>query len=199
MLPSDAPFPRHVPRAYLAPGTPEYAWRTLEHIKRLSMAAEFSLRDLDTAIAEAREARINEQWPPDPSARFATVEELVEHAVGEKVAVIRERKRLEGHGGDRRSEGLQADIVSLKGGNQREYLLARLERDGQTDLLARIERGDLSAHRAAIEAGYVKPTMTVPADPVAMARALRRRLTPAQITELMAALGEPADPGTTPA
>ena len=87
----------------------------------------------------------------------------------------------------------------MKGGNQREYILARLERDGQTDLLARIERGDLSAHRAAIEAGYVKPTMTVPADPVAMARALRRRLTPAQITELMAALGEPADPGTTPA
>ena len=84
-------------------------------------------------------------------------------------------KRLEVHGGDRKSEGFQRSIGTLKRGNTRDYAIARLERDGQTDLLGRVERGELSPHRAAIAAGYVKPTMTVPLDPVAMARAIRLR------------------------
>jgi len=41
-------------------------------------------------------------------------------------------------------------------GNSREYLLQRLERDGFTELVEAIERGELSTYAAAVEVGYRK-------------------------------------------
>ena len=61
---------------------------------------------------------------------------------------------LRSHGGDRRSED-QADNISLKSehGTGRDYTIARLRRD-RPDLAERVEAGELSAHAAAIEAGF---------------------------------------------
>ena len=39
-------------------------------------------------------------------------------------------------------------------GNSRDYFIARLTRDGRTDLLERIQRGELSARAAGREAGF---------------------------------------------
>jgi hypothetical protein len=47
----------------------------------------------------------------------------------------------------------------------RAYALARLTRDHPA-LAQRVQAGELSAHRAAIEAGFRHPTLTVPADDV---------------------------------
>jgi hypothetical protein len=46
--------------------------------------------------------------------------------------------------------------VKFSGGNQRVYILARLERDGHTGLLAKIEGKEISAKEAARQAGYIK-------------------------------------------
>jgi hypothetical protein len=63
-----------------------------------------------------------------------------------------------------------------KRGTTAEYTLARLQRD-RPDLTARVAAGEMSAHAAAIEAGFRQRTITVPLGrPDAVADALRRRL-----------------------
>lgn len=72
----------------------------------------------------------------------------------------RERIKL-GHGGDRRSERakvVQADNVSLKHGNSRDYLISRLEDGEHVGLVARVRAGTMSARAAAIEAGIITPS-----------------------------------------
>jgi hypothetical protein len=74
-------------------------------------------------------------------------------------------------------------------GNARDQALRRLRRQ-RPDLHARVLAGELSAHRAAIEAGFRQPTISVPVDSVEHAiEALLRRFTP---EELLRALGEVA-------
>jgi hypothetical protein len=70
----------------------------------------------------------------------------------------------------------QADSVTLARGNDPNYILARLDRDGHTELAARVRAGDLGAHAAAGAAGFHKKAFSVPADIEGMARVLRKRL-----------------------
>lgn len=53
--------------------------------------------------------------------------------------------------------------ISQKGGSDPSYLLARLKRD-RPDLAAKVVAGELSAHAAAVEAGFRKRYLQVPAD-----------------------------------
>ena len=84
------------------------------------------------------------------------------------------------HGGDRRSE--QAPIKRINGAldpkrgpNRRDATLARLHRDSP-GLYDRVVAGELSANRAAIQAGFRKPTASIPVDtPEAAVTALLRR------------------------
>jgi len=78
--------------------------------------------------------------------------------------LLREAKygELESHGGDRRSQEAreQPDNVRLKDwGNSSAYTIARLQRDNP-ELHERVVSGELSANKAAIEAGFRKPPLT---------------------------------------
>jgi hypothetical protein len=68
--------------------------------------------------------------------------------------------RLGCHGGDRKSQARAKDQGSDSDqgskGRGRDYIVARLIRDGHAELAAQIRAGKVSAHRAAIEAGYRK-------------------------------------------
>ena len=68
--------------------------------------------------------------------------------------------------------------------------MARLERDGKTELLLAVERGEMSANQAAIEAGYRKHKVTVEAGTHGFARYIRKHFTRDQIDDLIAALRE---------
>lgn len=99
------------------------------------------------------------------------------------------------HGGDRRSKEFQADIVSLKTeyGNSETYTLRRLRRDRE-DLAERVESGELSAHSAAIQAGFRPRTFTVRADdPASIAKTLRRQLDPEVLSQLIKELKGESD------
>lgn len=63
------------------------------------------------------------------------------------------------------------DNVSMTAehGNTKNYALRRLRKD-RPDLHAQVLAGDLSPHAAAVEAGFRKQTMTVPAEPRAAVR-----------------------------
>lgn len=55
------------------------------------------------------------------------------------------------------------NITRFERGTSRAYILARLDRDGLTDLAAKVRAGELSANAAATQAGWrKKPTITCP-------------------------------------
>jgi hypothetical protein len=65
--------------------------------------------------------------------------------------------------------------------------LDRLARE-RPDLHERVKAGELSAHRAAIEAGFIKdnPRVAIPMDnPTSAAKIIQERMTPDQIAELI--------------
>jgi|SRR5262245_25742567 len=66
-----------------------------------------------------------------------------------------------GRWGGARVRGEQVYNVNLKskGGNRRAYILARLRRD-QPELAARVDSGEMSAHAAACELGWVRRPQT---------------------------------------
>ncbi len=78
---------------------------------------------------------------------------------------------------------------SHRGGTDPAYLLWRLKRDDPARAQL-VLAGKITVHRASIESGIHKERFSVPLDPVAMARAIRRRLDGEQIEALIEALGE---------
>lgn len=105
---------------------------------------------------------------------FANVEEMIREGYqleAEEISVALEWLRLNppdqpvsfdtaiklGKRGRPRNGEKKGDNVTLKErGNSRIYILARLDRDGKTDLAAKVRDGELSANAAAIEAGFRK-------------------------------------------
>ena len=78
-------------------------------------------------------------------------------------------------GGDRRSQESQACNTNLKPlskNTNAAYIRARLKRDGKTELLDRIESGEISAHAAAVEAGIRQRMIQHPATVEGFARSL---------------------------
>lgn len=69
-------------------------------------------------------------------------------------------------------------------GNSVAAALRRLRKDSPT-LHARVIAGELSPNAAMVEAGLRKKTLTVPAEPAAVARTLRRHFTQEELTEII--------------
>lgn len=60
----------------------------------------------------------------------------------------------------------------------------QLERE-RPDLLEKVTSGDMSANQAFIEAGIRKPSVTVDKTPAAVANALRKHFSEAEISEIL--------------
>lgn len=74
-------------------------------------------------------------------------------------------------------------------GNSSTYALRRLQRD-RPDLAEQVIMGEKSANEAAVEAGFRRKTLTIPLEPVAAARSIRKHFTDEQRAELIALLIE---------
>lgn len=108
--------------------------------------------------------------PADKVLRLLEVEHRYEHANKDwqdRMAALRDAVRRElgaeplaQHGGDRRSERGQGDNITLKRGDDPSYKLARLQRD-RPDLADKVLDGELSAHAAAVEAGFANPKVAI--------------------------------------
>lgn len=66
------------------------------------------------------------------------------------------------------------NVNSFEEANSATYALRRLKRDNP-ELAEQVVAGALSAHAAAVQAGFRKPTWTAPADPERLAEAVERR------------------------
>ncbi len=136
---------------------------------------------VDTVKTMMRLRHRHEGMDPAVDARMAAlrdeVKNLLSPAEGE-------------HGGDRKSEDYQVRNTNLKKQDDADYILRRLKRDEEKypGLAQRVLKGELSAHAAAVQAGFRPRTITVPLDPEKMARAIRRRLSDDELDVLLEAL-----------
>ena len=128
--------------------------------------------------------------PPDDP--YGTLNKMLKAEVGiDEQAIDRAIRKAElaTHGGDRKSPEFQVDNVKLnagQGGNSETYTLRRLRRD-RPDLADRVEHGKLSANKAAIEAGFRHPTLTIRGDdPEHAARILRNHYKDPEQLKLLA-------------
>ena len=78
--------------------------------------------------------------------------------------------KLLNHGGKREGQGSYTHVAR---GETKDYITARLKRDGQEDLAGQVEKGELSARQAGIKAGFVGGRVHDQGRP--LARALRRK------------------------
>ena len=96
-------------------------------------------------------------WGQNPDKIQAVIQDDAE-----ALALFREAM-VEVHGGDRKSANIKTDIVSLdtvEHGNSKSYTVSRLKRD-RPDLFERVVAGELSANKAAIEAGFRRKPTTI--------------------------------------
>lgn len=107
----------------------------------------------------------------------------------EALRLIDEEVPAEGpHGGDRKSQRAKNQVGNTKLiGNTREYNLARLKK-ARPDLAARVIAGELSANKAAQEAGFRERMIQHPATVEGFLRAIQRHLSGRQQHELRDAI-----------
>ena len=72
--------------------------------------------------------------------------------------------------------GHKTDSNTTRFGRDAAYIQARLKRDGHTELLAKIDNGELSANAAAVELGWRSRMVQHPATVEGFARAIERSL-----------------------
>ena len=83
-----------------------------------------------------------------------------------------------------KNESRNTRVVSIAQSQTTAYILAKLKRDGHMEILERIDRGQISAHRAAVELGWRSRMVQVPATVDGFVRAINRHLSKEQRTEL---------------
>ena len=134
-----------------------------------------------------RESYLRDGLQLDPDLVEWALEGL-QHADPEAAAPFTRMVELGKRGGDRRSEKARADqgnnITLVERGTSTAYTLARLKRD-EPALAKRVEAGELSAHAAAIEAGFRERTISVSLEPKKAAAALIRHFSRAQLREIV--------------
>lgn len=177
------------PRQLKEPGSPGWCLQTVLYLKDHVRHVDEQWRQADQVLTELMQFRAWEVIPPGQP--YGTLDVMLKAEVGlpaEMVKALIRQARLAAHGGDRRSSQFQADNVSLKSndfGNSETYTLRRLRRD-RPELAEQVERGELSAHAAGIEAGFQHRAVSVRVtDPRSVERSLRKHMSPENLVELI--------------
>lgn len=126
---------------------------------------------------EHRYERDNNQW----HQRMTVLRDAIRKEIGEELPALNE------HGTNQHREGV-CNTNSSNETTDAEYITRRLKRDNP-ELAEAVINGELSAHRAAIQAGIRKERFTVPNHDMRLAaRALTNKLSHDQVNELVGIL-----------
>jgi hypothetical protein len=79
------------------------------------------------------------------------------------------------------------EVQARPEGNSEQYALRKLRKD-RPDLHAKVLARELTAHAAMVEGGFRRPTITLPLEPVAAARAIRKHFRGVALRQLIDAL-----------
>jgi len=128
---------------------------------------------------------------------IAAIERIIEERKSAEARAERARPlAAPGEIGNGRGRGEHA--TPTRRGTDPDYLTARIARD-RPDILERMKAGEYRSVRAAArDAGLVKERWAAPTDPVALARAIRRRLAPAEFAQFAALVDELGADGRAP-
>ena len=148
-------------RSYLAVHIPHDCRCLLEFTQQAEeMWKELGFKSADDMIRNGFELEPNDarnavkwlkRWKPDEAVSYKTAVERAR----DQAATIKQGTRTDlQHSGN---------TTKLKGRKTVEHHLRRLAKH-RPDILARYEAGELSAHAAALEAGFIHPTFQVRAD-----------------------------------
>ena len=189
-----------------AASLPKDQWDDLVIVRKLWAQSQlpFDCRMLKLVAAEApvmaselgygtEEAFLREGLQLDPDLVNRVVDWLDREKPKQAVSLEHVQAQLKKHGGDRRSEQAvdQANNVSLKHGNDADYLKARLRRD-HPEIADQLEQGEFrSARAAAIAAGIIKDIPSIQLkDPSPTAQKLLAKKGQAWCLQLMEELSE---------
>lgn len=155
------------PRQLKEPGSPDWCWQTVYYLKDCMRHVSEEWRQAEQVLEDLVKTRAWQVIPPEQP--YGTLNKMLKAEVGlDKKAIndLIRKARLADHGGDRRSSEFQVDNINLKtqGGTSETYTVRRLRRDGHADLADQVERGELSANKAAIKAGFRCRSMSIPVD-----------------------------------
>jgi len=202
LTPTDLAEPavEFVARSTQPPGSPDWCQSGVRHLKKLWPFLEANQSAFQRELQQLREHRA---WLvlPSPEAPYGSEDAMMLAELGVTAGVVSERlsnaQRYALEAGELRPPHRPAKLdncptyVRAEGGNSATYLAARLKRE-HSAIHARLAAGEFrSVRAAAMEAGIVtsRPRLSIPLDDLDAAGALlRRRLTPAQLIDLIAAL-----------
>lgn len=109
---------------------------------------------------------------------------LAEHGIRQETVELVDIGTVRPKGRPKKNKSYPVRFIS-ESGNNGSYLAARLKKK-RPDLLAELEEGKLkSLKAAATKAGILKPTATVTVTVEGFTKAIKKRLTPEQIRELV--------------
>jgi hypothetical protein len=156
------------------PGSEEWIIQLTARAVRLWMSLTEDTKSWRDAVARLDAEEVWKKYPKEKP--YGTRDAFYRGEMGApepELTLLKEAQQLQKNGGDRRSQAFQeTQQLQHHGGEQKPanqssntrlkpvskrcdttYIRARLERDGKTALLDQIERGEISAHAAAVKAG----------------------------------------------
>jgi hypothetical protein len=168
--------------------------KTLYHLK------EVTLQDWLEGLEEAERNHIYDRIPPGkPYGSLGYESKVIDRIIYERQTAQaiaeqtkRQRTNSESKKGNQNARKVKNDdvyntVVSNPyaiGSTNAKYLTARIARD-RPDILERMKAGEFRSVRAAArEAGIVKPTFAIPAEPEGAARIIRKHFTREQTKAL---------------
>jgi hypothetical protein len=160
------------PRSLKKPGSVEWCWQTLNGLVDDYKSIDERFNEVGVALAELKAAKAWKVIPTDrpygSEGRMLAEELGVDaRAIRQAITEARKRRDLQAYGGKREGAGRpkkgesrenQGDNITLKSerGTSRAYILARLDRDGFRELAIKVRAGEMSASKAAVQAGFSK-------------------------------------------
>ena len=115
-------------------------------------------RQAQKAATEERVIAVSKANPKATQQQKAEIVGVTQGRVSQVISEVlaKSEPKLLKHGGNMAEQGAYRQLEN-KGSNKADYILARLQRDGHTDLADQVKAGKLSARKAAMEAGFKAP------------------------------------------
>jgi hypothetical protein len=148
------------------PGSEEWIIQLTARALRIWRSLTADTKSWSDTVARLDEQEVWKKYPKEKP--YGTRDAFYRGEMGApepELTLLKEVQQLQRHGGDHKSEAFKQTQSQPHSDNQPRntrligasdnaaYIRARLERDGKPELLAKIDRGEISAHAAAIEAG----------------------------------------------
>lgn len=190
------------PRSLKPVGSAEWCWQTIELLKNRYRDVDERWHDVEDALSELEQVRAWDVVPPH--SPYGSLDQMLRAELGIGADQVRSRvvdaktaaeraKPLADHGELGRGRTRDSGRNSIKGGENADYLTARIARDHKP-ILEGMKRGEYtSVRQAAKAAGILKDRVKVTPTVDGFLKAIRTHLDEKQVRQLVDELcGVPA-------